>query len=418
MEYTFGERLKHALNAFQSRSPTYQYKDLGVSSSYRPDRVRLTRGNERSIVTAIYNRIALDVAATSIRHVNLDPETGRYLEDRRTGLNNCLTLEANKDQTSRSFIQDIVISMFDEGCVAVIPIDTDDDPERVNSYDIFSMRVGRILDWYPDHIRVEAYNDRTGKREQKLVPKKMVAIVENPLYAVMNEPNSTLQRLLRKLVLLDTVDDRNSSGKLDMIIQLPYSTHAQIKKEQAEERRKQVEEQLTNSKYGVAYIDSMEKIIQLNRPLENNLMTQVEYLTSMLYSQLGLTQEIMNGSADDRAMVNYRNRTIEPILSAITDEMTRKFLTKTARTQGQAVTFFHDPFKLITVEQLADLSDKLIRGEIATPNEIRQVAGMKPSNDPKSDELRNRNLNESKQELTDKSGSEMSPLELLQKKEE
>lgn len=418
MEYTFGERLKHAWNAFQSRSPTYQYKDLGVSSSYRPDRVRLTRGNERSIVTAIYNRIALDVAATSIRHVNLDPETGRYLEDRRTGLNNCLTLEANKDQTARSFIQDIVISMFDEGCVAVIPIDTDDDPERVNSYDIFSMRVGRILDWYPDHIRVEAYNDRTGKREQKLAPKKMVAIVENPLYAVMNEPNSTLQRLLRKLVLLDTVDDRNSSGKLDMIIQLPYSTHAQIKKEQAEERRKQVEEQLTNSKYGVAYIDSMEKIIQLNRPLENNLMTQVEYLTSMLYSQLGLTQEIMNGSADDRAMVNYRNRTIEPILSAITDEMTRKFLTKTARTQGQAVTFFHDPFKLITVEQLADLSDKLIRGEIATPNEMRQVAGMKPSNDPKSDELRNRNLNESKKELADKAGSEMSPLELLQKKEE
>lgn len=418
MEYTFSERLKHAWNAFQSRSPTYQYKDLGVSSSYRPDRVRLTRGNERSIVTAIYNRIALDVAATSIRHVNLDPETGRYLEDRRTGLNNCLTLEANKDQTARSFIQDIVISMFDEGCVAVIPIDTDDDPERVNSYDIFSMRVGRILDWYPDHIRVEAYNDRTGKREQKLAPKKMVAIVENPLYAVMNEPNSTLQRLLRKLVLLDTVDDRNSSGKLDMIIQLPYSTHAQIKKEQAEERRKQVEEQLTNSKYGVAYIDSMEKIIQLNRPLENNLMTQVEYLTSMLYSQLGLTQEIMNGSADDRAMVNYRNRTIEPILSAITDEMTRKFLTKTARTQGQAVTFFHDPFKLITVEQLADLSDKLIRGEIATPNEIRQVAGMKPSNDPKSDELRNRNLNENKQGLADKTGSEMNPLELLQKKEE
>lgn len=416
MEFTFGERLKHAWNAFNSRSPTYQYREIGVSSSYRPDRYRLTRGNERSIVSAIYNRIALDVAATDIRHVNLD-ENGRYLEDRKSGLNECLNLEANKDQTARSFIQDIVISMFDEGCIAVVPIDTDVDPEYTNSYEILSMRVGKILDWYPDHVRIEAYNDRTGKREQKIAPKRMVAIIENPLYAVMNEPNSTLQRLLRKLVLLDSVDDRNSSGKLDMIIQLPYTTFSTSKKERAEERRKEIEEQLVNSKYGIAYADSTEKIVQLNRPLENNLMSQIEYLTSMLYSQLGITQEIMNGSANESAMVNYRNRTLEPILSAITDEMTRKFLTKTARTQGQAVRFFYDPFKLITVEQLADLSDKLIRGEIATPNEIRQIAGMKPSDDPKSDELRNRNLNEAKEEAKE-AEPQMSPLELLQKKEE
>jgi len=418
MEYTFSERLKHAWNAFKSRSPTYQTKDIGVSSSYRPDRTRLTRGNERSIVTAIYNRIALDVAQTTIRHVNLDPDNGRYLEDRKSGLNNCLTLDANKDQTGRAFIQDIVISMFDEGCIAAIPIDTDEDPEFVNSYDILSMRVGRIIDWYPDHVRVEAYDDRTGRRKQRLVPKKMVAIIENPLYAVMNEPNSTLQRLVRKLALLDTIDDRNSSGKLDLIIQLPYTTRSDIKKEYAEQRRKQIEEQLINGKYGIAYADASEKIVQLNRPLENNLMSQVEYLTSMLYSQLGLTQEIMNGSADEKVMVNYRNRTLEPILSAITDEMTRKFLTKTARTQGQAVKFFHDPFKLITVEQFADLSDKLIRGEIASPNEMRQVVGMKPSADPKSDELRNRNLNESKEEAAEGAEPQMNPLEILQKKEE
>jgi hypothetical protein len=418
MEYTFSERLKHAWNAFKSRSPTYQTKDIGVSSSYRPDRTRLTRGNERSIVTAIYNRIALDVAQTTIRHVNLDPDNGRYLEDRKSGLNNCLTLDANKDQTGRAFIQDIVISMFDEGCIAAIPIDTDEDPEFVNSYDILSMRVGRIINWYPDHVRVEAYDDRTGRRKQRLVPKKMVAIIENPLYAVMNEPNSTLQRLVRKLALLDTIDDRNSSGKLDLIIQLPYTTRSDIKKEYAEQRRKQIEEQLINGKYGIAYADASEKIVQLNRPLENNLMSQVEYLTSMLYSQLGLTQEIMNGSADEKAMVNYRNRTLEPILSAITDEMTRKFLTKTARTQGQAVKFFHDPFKLITVEQFADLSDKLIRGEIASPNEMRQVVGMKPSADPKSDELRNRNLNESKEEAAEGAEPQMNPLEILQKKEE
>lgn len=404
MEFSLGDRLKHAWNAFTSRSPTaYQYRDIGTSTMYNPDRTRFSRGNERTIVTAIYNRIAMDVAQTNIRHVNIDPENGRYLEDRKSGLNNCLSVEANKDQTGRAFIQDIVVSMFDEGCVAVVPIDTDIDPYGSNSYDILSMRVGKIIEWYPDNVKVEVYNDRTGRKEDRIVPKRLVAIIENPLYAVMNEPNSTLQRLVRKLVLLDTIDDRNSSGKLDMIIQLPYATRTPLKQEQAESRRKQIEEQLIGSKYGIAYADVSEKIVQLNRPLENNLMSQIEYLTSMLYSQLGITQGIMDGSADEKTMINYRNRTVEPILSAITDEMNRKFLTKTARTQGQAVKFFHDPFKLITVEQFAELSDKLIRGEIATPNEMRQVVGMKPSGDPKSDELRNRNLNESKEEIAESS---------------
>ena len=413
MEYSFnlGNWLKHAWNAFTSRSPTKQPKNLGPGWSYRPDRVRLSRGNERSIVTSIYNRIAMDVAQNDIKHVLTD-EDGRYLETKKSGLNNCLTLEANKDQTARAFIQDAVLSMFDEGCVAIIPIDTDDDPdpeddpETRRAFDIDTMRTGRILEWFPDYVRVEVYNDRTGRYDQMDLPKHMVAIVENPLYAVMNEPNSTLQRLVRKLVLLDAIDDRNSSGKLDLIIQLPYATRTDIKKGQAEKRRKEIEEQLVNNKYGVAYADASEKIIQLNRPIENNLMSQIEYLTKTLYGQLGLTEAIMDGSADDKAMVNYHNRTIEPILSAITVEMTRKFISKNARTRGQVVKSFHDPFKLITVEQLADLSDKLIRGEIATPNEIRQVAGMKPSKDPKSDELRNRNLNESKEEQ--KTGSDVS----------
>lgn len=407
MEYSFnlGSWLKHAWNAFTSRSPTKTPKNLGVGWSYRPDRVRLTRGNERSIVTSIYNRIAMDVAQNDIKHVITD-EDGRYLETKKSGLNNCLTLEANKDQTARSFIQDVVLSMFDEGCVGIIPIDTDDEPDldeddegARRSFDIDTMRTGKILEWYPNRVRVEVYNDIEGRYEQLILPKSMVAIIENPLYAVMNEPNSTLQRLVRKLALLDTIDDRNSSGKLDLIIQLPYATRTDIKKGQAEKRRKEIEDQLVNNKYGVAYADASEKIIQLNRPIENNLMSQIEYLTSMLYSQLGITQAIMDGSADDKAMVNYYNRTIEPILSAITVEMTRKFISQNARTRGQVVKSFHDPFKLITVEQLADLSDKLIRGEIATPNEMRQMAGMKPSKDPKSDELRNRNLNESKEEL-------------------
>lgn len=405
MEYSFnlGNWLKHAWNAFASRSPTKKQKNLGPGWSYRPDRVRLSRGNERSIVTSIYNRIAIDVAQNDIKHVVTD-EDGRYLETKKSGLNNCLTLEANKDQTARAFIQDAVLSMFDEGCVAIIPIDTDDnpdpddEPETRRSFDIDTMRTGRILEWFPDYVRVEVYNDQTGRYEQMDLPKHMVAIVENPLYAVMNEPNSTLQRLVRKLVLLDAIDDRNSSGKLDLIIQLPYATRTDIKKGQAEKRRQEIEDQLVNNKYGVAYADASEKIIQLNRPIENNLMSQIEYLTKTLYSQLGLTEAIMDGSADDKAMVNYYNRTIEPILSAITVEMTRKFISKNARTRGQVVKSFRDPFKLITVEQLAELSDKLIRGEIATPNEMRQVAGMKPSKDPESDKLRNRNLNESKEE--------------------
>lgn len=403
MEYSFnlGSWLKHAWNAFTSRSPTKQNKNLGPGWSFRPDRVRLTRGNEKSNVTAIYNRIAMDVAQNDIKHV-LNDEDGRYLETKDSGLNTCLTLEANKDQTARAFIQDVVLSMFDEGCIAIVPVDTDDDPGDERAFDVDSMRTAKIVEWYPDDVRVELFDDRSGTYRQLDFPKSAVAIIENPLYTVMNEPNSTLQRLVRKLALLDMIDDRNSSGKLDLIIQLPYATRTEIKKDQAEKRRAELEEQLVNNKYGVAYADSSEKIVQLNRPVENNLMSQIEYLTSMLYSQLGLTQAIMDGSADDKAMVNYYNRTIEPILSAITVEMTRKFLSKNARSRGQAVRSFHDPFKLITVEQLADLSDKLIRGEIATPNEMRQVAGMKPSKDPKSDELRNRNLNESKEELQGK----------------
>ena len=399
MEYSFnlGSWLKHAWNAFTSRSPTEKKKNLGPSFSYRPDRVRLSRGNERSIVTAVYNRIALDVSQYDIKHVIVDDD-GRYVETKKSGLNDCLTLEANKDQTARAFIQDVVLSMFDEGCIAIVPVDTDDDPGDERAFEVESMRTARILEWYPDDVKVELYDDRTGRFEQMTFPKSMIAIIENPMYSVMNEPNSILQRLIRKLVLLDTIDDRNSSGKLDLIIQLPYATRSDIKKGQAEKRRKEIEDQLVNNKYGVAYADATEKIVQLNRPVENNLMSQIEYLTSMLYSQLGITQAILDGSADDKAMVNYYNRIIEPILSAITVEMTRKFLSKNARTRGQVVKSFRDPFRLITVEQLADLSDKLIRGEIATPNEMRQVAGMKPSKDPKSDELRNRNLNESKEE--------------------
>lgn len=420
MAKNLGDMLKHAWNAFTSRSPTKQRTNTGPGWSYRPDRVRLTRGNERSIVTAIYNRIALDVAQNDIKHVVNDPD-GRYLETKNSGLNECLTLQANKDQTARAFIQDVVLSMFDEGCVAIVPVDTDDDPgfdpDDGRAFDVDTMRVGKILEWFPDYVRVELFNDRIGRFEQRDFPKHSTAIIENPFYAVMNEPNSTLQRLVRKLVLLDTIDDRNSSGKLDLIIQLPYATRSDIKKGQAEKRRKELEEQLITNKYGVAYADSSEKIIQLNRPIENNLMSQVEYLMKTLYSQLGVTQEILDGSADDKAMVNYYNRTIEPILSAITVEMTRKFISKNARTRGQAVRAFHDPFKLITVEQLADLSDKLIRGEIATPNEMRQVAGMKPSKDPKSDELRNRNLNESAETAKENPAPPTNPLENIKKEE-
>lgn len=387
---TIGDRLKHAWNAFRS-SPQSSGWDYGSGSSYRPDRVRLTRGNERSIVTSIYNRIAIDVAANTIKHVRLD-DNDRYLNDIDSGLNYILTLEANIDQTGRAFVQDIVMSMLDEGCVAVVPIDTNINPET-GSFDILSMRTGKIKEWYPEHVKVELYNERTGKREELKIPKKTAAIIENPLYAVMNEPNSTLQRLIRKLNLLDMIDENNSSGKLDLIIQLPYVIKSEARKQQAEKRRKDIEMQLTGSKYGIAYTDGTERITQLNRAVENKLMSQIEYLTSMLYGQLGMAEEIFKGTADEQVMLNYHNRTVEPILSAIVDEMKRKFLTKTARTQGQSILFFKDPFKLVQINNIAEIADKFTRNEIMTSNEIRQVIGMVPSSDPKADELRNSNLN-------------------------
>ena len=390
MEMSFGSRLKHAWNAFTG-NVQMNYRDLGMSYSYRADRPRLTRGNERSIVTSVYNRIALDVAALNIQHVRLD-KNGRFLSVIEDGLNNCLTLEANIDQTARSFIQDVVISMFDEGSVAVVPVETTTDPNISGSYDIISMRVGQILDWYPHHIRVRVYNEQTGKKEDIVVPKSAVAIIENPLYAVINEPNSTMQRLIRKLNLLDVIDEQSGSGKLDLIIQLPYVIKTEARRQQAENRRKDIEKQLSGSKYGIAYTDGTEHITQLNRSVNNNLMSQIEYLTSMLYSQLGITQSILDGTADEKTMLNYNNRTIEPIISAIVDEMKRKFLTKTARSQYQSISFFRDPFKLVPVNDIAEIADKFTRNEIMTSNEIRQVVGMKPSEDPRADELRNKNL--------------------------
>ena len=393
MEITLGSRLKHAWNAFLSREPTSYYQGLGRGYSYRPDRPRLTRGNERSIVTSVLNRIALDAAAINIQHVKLD-ENGRFLSVVNSGLNNCLTLEANLDQTARAFVHDIVMSMMDEGCVAIVPVDTTLNPEVTGAYDIVTMRVGQVLEWYPQHVKVRVYNDRRGEKEDILLPKSMVGIVENPLYAVMNEPNSTLQRLIRKLNLLDAVDEQAGSGKLDLIIQPPYVIKTEARRAQAEKRRKDIEEQLSGSKYGIAYTDGTEHIVQLNRAVENNLMTQIEYLTSMLYSQLGITKGVMDGSADEQTMLNYYNRTIEPILAAVVDEMKRKFLTKTARSQLQSISFFRDPFKLVPVIQLSEISDKMTRNEIMSSNEIRQIIGMKPSKDPKADELRNKNLSE------------------------
>ena len=393
MELSVGSRFKNAWNAFRNREPTKVFQDIGYGYSYRPDRFHLTRGNERSIVTSVYNRIALDVAAIDIRHVQLDAE-GRFCDVVQSGLNNCLSTEANLDQTGRAFIQDAVMSMMDEGCIAIVPVDTDDDPDDTTGYQILSMRVGRIRDWYPKHIRVELYNEETGRKQDIVVPKSTVAIVENPLYAVINEPNSTMQRLIRKLNLLDAVDEQSSSGKLDLIIQLPYVIKTEARRKQAEKRRKDIEQQLAGSKYGIAYTDGTERITQLNRSLENNLMKQIEYLTSMLYSQLGITQSILDGTADDKTMLNYYNRTIEPIIAAIVDEMKRKFLSKTARSQNKSIKFFRDPFKLVPVADLAEISDKFTRNEIATSNEIRQVIGWKPSNDPKADELRNSNLSQ------------------------
>ena len=392
----FMDRIQRGWNAFRNSDPTTEYRDTGLGYAYRPDRVRFTRGNERSIVTSVYNRIALDVAAINIQHVQLD-DNNRFTSVVESGLNSCLNLEANIDQTGRAFVQDIVMSMFDEGCVAVVPVDTTQDPEITDSYDILSMRTGKILEWKPRHVKVRVYNDRTGMKEDLILPKKQVAIIENPLYAVINEPNSTMQRLIRKLCLLDAVDEQSSSGKLDLIIQLPYVVKTEARRQQANDRRKQIEEQLTGSKYGIAYTDGTERITQLNRPVENNLMKQIEYLTSMLYSQLGITQAILDGTADDKTMLNYYSRTIEPIISAIVDEMKRKFLTKTARSQKKSIMFFRDPFKLVPVNDIAEIADKFTRNEILSSNEIRQIVGIKPSKDPKADELRNKNLSEPKE---------------------
>ena len=385
-------RLKHSWNAFLNKDPTPRYMEYGSSYSYRPDRPRLTRGNERSIITAVYNRIALDVAAISIQHCKLD-ENGRFSEVITSKLNNCLNLEANIDQTSRAFIQDVVMSMLDEGCVAIVPVDTTLNPNITGAFDVESMRTAKILEWYPRHVRVKVYNDRTGNKEELLLPKTSVAIIENPLYAVINEPNSTLQRLVRKLNLLDSIDEQSGSGKLDLIIQLPYVIKSDARRQQAEDRRKDIEMQLAGSKYGIAYTDGTERITQLNRPVENNLMKQIEYLTSMLYSQLGMTQSILDGSADEKTMLNYYDRSIEPIVAAIVDAMKRVFLTKTARSQGQTIWYFRNPFKLVPVSELAEISDKFTRNEILSSNEIRGIIGYRPSKDPKADQLINSNLN-------------------------
>lgn len=396
------DRLQHAWNAFVYNDNTYvDPQNLGGLSTYKPDRVHFSRGVERSIVTSVYNRLALDVSSIAIKHVRLD-ENGRFKEEVDSGLQNCLNVEANIDQTGRAFLQDVVMSMLDEGCVAIVPVDTTIDPAKSGSYEINTMRTGKILEWYPAHVRVRVYNDKRGIHEEIVLPKSAVAIIENPLYAVINEPNSTMQRLIRKLNLLDVVDEQTSSGKLDLIIQLPYVIKSEARRKQAEERRKDIEMQLSGSKYGIAYTDGTERITQLNRPAENNLMKQVEYLTSMLYSQLGLTQSIMDGSADDKTMLNYYNRTVEPILAAITDEIKRKFLTKTARSQKQTIMYFRDPFKLTPVLDLAEIADKFTRNEIMTSNEIRQIVGMKPADDPSADELRNKNLNQSNEAIDNK----------------
>ena len=391
-DLTFVSRLKHGWNAFMNRDPTYNHA-IGPSYSYRPDRPRFTRGNERSIVTSVFNRIALDVAAISMQHCILD-DNGRFVEVVNSKLNNCLTLEANLDQTARAFVQDVVMSMFDEGCVAMVPVDTTFDPEITSSYDVLSMRTGKIVDWYPEHVKVRVYNEKTGRKEEVILPKSAVGIVENPLFAVVNEPNSTGQRLIRKLNLLDQIDEQTGSGKLDLIIQLPYVIKTDARRDQAERRRKDIENQLSGSKYGIAYTDGTEHITQLNRPVENNLLKQIEYLRDMFYSQLGITQTILDGTADDKTMLNYYSRTIEPIVSAIVDEMNRKFLTKTARTQHHAIKFFRDPFKLVPVNDIAEIADKFTRNEILTSNEIRQIIGMKPSDDPKADRLVNSNISQ------------------------
>ena len=389
--------LRHSWDVFRNREPTYY--NIGSSSTYRPDRIRTFIRNEQSIVTSIYTRIALDVASINIRHCRVD-ENGRFKEYVNSGLDSCLNLEANIDQTGRAFKQDIVESMFDEGVVAIVPVDTTMNPTKTGSYDIQTMRTGKILEWYPEHVKVQLYNQKTGYREELILPKRIVGIIENPMYSIINEPNSTMQRLIRKLTLLDRVDETTSSGKLDMIIQLPYVIKSDSRRKEAEKRKKDIEEQLKGP-YGIAYVDGTEKIIQLNRPVENNLMKQVEYLRNELYSQIGITQEVLNGTADEQTMLNYNSRTIEPIVSAITDEMTRKFLTKTARSQSQTIMFFRDPLRLVPVNNIAEIADKFTRNEILTSNEIRGAIGFKPSDDPKADKLINSNLNQPDGEQTD-----------------
>ena len=393
MEITLGSRFKHAWNAFLNRDPTDEFQYTGNGYSYRPDRIRLTRGNERSIITSVFNRIALDAASIEIKHCRLD-EDDRYVADINSGLNNCLNLEANIDQTGRNLVQDIVMSMFDEGVVAVVPIDTTTNPKLTDSYDILSMRTAKILEWKPAHVKVRVYNDRTGNKEDILVHKRTDAIIENPLYAIINEPNSTAQRLKRKLSLLDVTDEKTASNKLDLIIGLPYVVKTETRRKQAEERMKSIEEQLAGSKYGIAYTDATEKVTQLNRSVDNQLLSQVEYLTNQLFAQLGITQSILDGTADDKTMLNYYNRTIEPIVSAIVDEFKRKFISKTARSQKQSIKAFRDPFKLVPVNDIAEIADKFTRNEITTSNEIRQAIGMKPSDDPKADKLVNSNISQ------------------------
>lgn len=389
---TLMTRIKTSWNAFRNRDPTMFYNEPGMSYTYRPDRVRFSRGNERSIVTSVYNKIAMDVAAVDIRHCRID-ENGRYIEDVESDLNECLTLEANIDQTHRAFRQDIVMSMFDEGAVAIVPIEAKGDPVLSASFDIRSMRVGKIVEWFPRSVKVEAYNDITGRKEKIIMPKRSVAIVENPLYSVINEPNSTMKRLIRKLNLLDAIDEQSGSGKLDLIIQLPYAVRGELKQQQADKRRDSIIDQLKGP-YGIAYIDGTEKVTQLNRPVENNLMKQIEYLTNMLYSQIGITPSIMDGTADEKTMLNYNNRTVEPIVAAITNAMKRSFLSKTARTQGQTIMAFMDPFKLVPINNIAEIADKFTRNEILTSNEIRQIIGFKPSDDPKADKLVNSNISQ------------------------
>ena len=402
---TLIDRIKTGWNAFRNRDPTMFYKEPGMSYTYRPDRVRFSGGNERSIITSVYNKIAMDVAAVDIKHCRVD-KNGRFIEEIDSDLNNCLTLEANIDQTHRAFRQDVVMSMFDEGCVAIVPIETKGDPTLSTSFDIRSMRVGKIVEWFPRSVKIEVYNDWTGRKEQIIMPKRSVAIVENPLYSVMNEPNSTVKRLIRKLNLLDAIDEQSGSGKLDLIIQLPYAVKGELKQQQADKRRDDIINQLKGP-YGIAYIDGTEKVTQLNRPIENNLMKQIEYLTNMFYGQIGTTPSVMDGTADEKTMLNYNNRTIEPIVSAIVDGMKRSFISKTARSQGQTIMAFRDPFKLVPINNIAEIADKFTRNEILTSNEVRQIIGFKPSDDPKADQLINSNISQAKQDVvnTDPLGS-------------